>query len=112
MIYRQKYDDLFLLDANLKFEDAFELLSHEIADNLFLINNTYCQEKYKSPYDLFWDFPACKEYDGKIQNLVLLANDFISLRYSVLDADPELCELVIRGILQIRREIQAEMKKL
>ena len=111
MEYRQLFDKKALLKLK-DIDEALDDIRAELAENLLNINNTYCEAKYEKIADVFWGFPASKEYDNAIADIVPLGNSIISLGYGADGTSVAIkCE-VLELFFEKREELKSAMQKL
>lgn len=111
MVYRQLFDK----NALLKLRDINEALDDiraELAENLMNINNKYCKIKYEKIADVFWEFPASKEYDNAIADIVPLGNSIISLGYGADGTSVAIKNEVLDLFFEKREELKSAMEKI
>ena len=110
MVYRQSFDRAALLDIDI--DTALDDIRAELAENLLTINNNFCPVKYSVIADVFTGFPASKDYDSAIENLVPLGKTIIVLSYSSEGLSDYYKERLLKNFLDKREELKAAMKNL
>ncbi len=109
MIYKQLFDKKALLELN-NIDEALVDIRAELGQNLLAINNKYCSKQYKVIADVFWGFPASKEYDECISDIVPLGNSIISIGYGADGTSDSVKEEVLQLLLEKRESLKKKME--
>ncbi len=112
MKYQQKHNDLELMGAHTDLDEACIELRYEMAENLFHVNNRYCDEKYTVFYDVFWGFPASEKYDPCISPIIPLAIRMIMLGYETVGASIRIKKAVLWDLIALRKKLLTAMSAL